>query len=61
MDVHGAVLEVDVGPGEGERFGDASAGADEQFGERSVVRGARVEVAVDLAEAEVVEFAVLDR
>jgi hypothetical protein len=36
LDLHGAVVEVDVGPGESERFGDARAGADEQFGEWSV-------------------------
>src|SRR5215213_9591619 len=60
LDVQRALLEVEVGPGERERFGDASAGADEQFGEGSVVRGAGVEVAVDLGAAEVVEFALVD-
>jgi hypothetical protein len=61
VDPQSTLLEVEVGPGEGECFGDASAGADEQFGEWAVVRGAGIEVAVDLSEPEVVELAVLDR
>jgi len=55
MDVHRAAFGVDVSPCQGERFGDACAGADEQFGERSVVRRAGVEVAVDFGEAEEVK------
>ena len=49
------------GPGEGERFGDARAGPDEQLGERSVVSRASAEVGIDLAEAQVGELAMLDR
>ena len=60
VDLHRPAVEVNVGPGEGECFGDASAGANEQFGEWAVVRGAGVEVAVDLSETEVVELVVLD-
>jgi hypothetical protein len=60
VDVHRAVLEIDLGPGESERFGDAGAGPDEQFGEGSIVRGAGIEVAVDLGEPEVVELGLLD-
>jgi hypothetical protein len=53
--------EVDVGPCEGERFGDARAGADEQFGEWSVVSWARAQVAIDFVEAQVGELAMLGR
>jgi hypothetical protein len=56
-----ALLEVDVGPCQCEGFGDASAAADEQLGQRPVVRCAALEVAVDLAEPQVVEFGVIDR
>jgi len=61
LDLHGGVVEVDVGPGEGERFGDTRAGADEQLGERLVVSRARAQVGIDLAEAQVGELAMLDR
>ena len=50
LDLDGAAFEVDVGPGEGECFGDARTGADEQVGERPVVGGTRAQVAVDLVK-----------
>jgi hypothetical protein len=55
-----SLAEIDVVPGEREGLRDAGAGADEQLGQRSVVRGAGVEVWVDLAQAQVVELAPLD-
>lgn len=61
MDVHRAAFGVDVSPSQGERFRDACAGADEQFGERSVMRRAGVEVAVDFGEPELVKLATLAR
>src|SRR5829696_4679717 len=61
LDLDGGVVEVDVGPGERERFGDARASADEQFGQWAVVSGAGAQVVVDLSEMEVVELVVLDR
>lgn len=60
-DMDDARVEIDIGPADGERLGDAGAGTDQELGERAVAVGAGIEVAVDLVQAQVVDLGPLDR
>jgi hypothetical protein len=48
VDAHDAVVEREVLELDGERFGDAGAGADQKVRKRAVVPRARIEVRLDL-------------